>query len=66
MSAGVGPLFQRPAGPAPTALRPRRPAAEAPAALRLPEERAFDVATINRRLARMAERAAPGGSDIKV
>jgi hypothetical protein len=28
-------------------------------ALRLPEDRAFDVATINLRLARMAERAAP-------
>ena len=28
-------------------------------ALRLPEERAFDVATINGRLARMAERASP-------
>ena len=29
------------------------------AGLRPPEERAFDVATINRRLALMAERAAP-------
>ena len=35
------------------------PASGPPAFLRLPEDRAFDVATINDRLARMAERAAP-------
>ena len=66
MNPGVGPLFQRPAGPAPTARRPDRQAAEAPQALRLPEDRAFEVATINNRLARMAERAATGHADIKV
>ncbi len=30
---------------------------------RPPEDRAFDVATINTRLARIAERAAPRGSE---
>ncbi len=45
--------------------RPIRSSEEtvAPSGLRLPEDRAFDVATINSRLARMAERAAPGRSD---
>jgi hypothetical protein len=41
---------------------PRRPKSDEPrpaGPLRLPEDRAFDVATINARLARMAERAAP-------
>jgi hypothetical protein len=36
---------------------PRRPAAEAQPCLRLPEDRAFDVATINSRLAVIAERS---------
>ncbi len=66
MSTGVGPILQHPGGPTPTVRRPQRPAAEAPQPLRLPEDRAFEVATINNRLARMAERAASGGADIKV
>ncbi len=66
MNSGVGPILQSPAGPALAMRRPERPAAQAPQALRLPEDRAFEVATINKRLARMAERAASGGADIKV
>lgn len=56
MSAGVGPLLERPgiAWPARGALKVTRSPV-----LRLPEDRAFDVDTINPRLARMAREAAP-------
>ena len=53
MSIGVHRLVER-------IPRPETPpASKSPEGLRPPEERAFDVATINDRLARMAERAAP-------
>jgi hypothetical protein len=57
MSAGVGPLLERPVG-----ARPARTPSKSSASrqvLRLPEDRAFDVATINRRLASMAQAATP-------
>ena len=63
MSFGVGPTLERPGAPRPE----RNPSqnAQASQALRLPEERAFEVATINRRLANMAQEAAPGGQGLK-
>ncbi len=57
MSVAVGPIFQRPGADWPTRTPSKAPA-NSPG-LRLPEDRAFDVATINRRLASMAEAAAP-------
>ncbi|HEX4098873.1 MAG TPA: hypothetical protein VHX64_19245 [Caulobacteraceae bacterium] len=52
----AGPLYGRPRAPpeSRSSKTERNPPSES---LRLPEDRAFDVATINRRLARMAERA---------
>ena len=68
MSVGVGPIS------APFAATTRSCANDKPTttsrrsdpapALRLPEDRAFDVATINRRLARMAEQAGSTGARI--
>ena len=58
MSAGVGPTHERPGAPGPARNPSTRP--QASLALRLPEDRAFEVATINRRLAAMARQAAPG------
>ena len=58
MSAGVGPTFERPGAPRPAPNPSQNP--QTARALRLPEERAFEVATINRRLACMAQKAAPG------
>ena len=58
MSAGAGPTHERPGAPGPA--RNPSPSPRAPQALRLPEERAFEVSTINRRLASMARQAAPG------
>ncbi len=57
MSTGVGPLCERLAAPSPARSSSRT--CTAPEALRLPEERAFEVATINRRLAAMARQADP-------
>lgn len=56
MSAGIGPLLERPG-----VARPGRGPSETSKSqvLRLPEDRAFDVDSINRRLARMASEAAP-------
>jgi len=54
MIAGVRPSLETPE-PRPA----RRPQPSPAEPLRLPEERAFEVATINRRLARMAELASP-------
>ena len=55
MTAGAQPILERPAGR--VASRSNTPKPVSPQALRLPEDRAFDVATINRRLARTAEQA---------
>lgn len=60
MSVGVGPILERPG--ASRRVRPSPKTSAAPLALRLPEDRAFEVATINRRLASMARDAAPEGS----
>ena len=57
MNAGAGPTLERPG--APRAARKSFPDPQSPQALRLPEERAFEVATINNRLASMAQEAAP-------
>lgn len=45
--------------PQPTRRSSKTDQAKPSSGLRLPEDRAFDVATINSRLARMAERAGP-------
>ncbi len=55
MSAGVGPILERSAAPKPARSSPGPSAV--PETLRLPEDRAFEVATINRRLAVMARQA---------
>ncbi len=61
MTAGVGPILERPAGR--VASNPRSPSktsqAPRPELLRPPEDRAFDVATINGRLRTIAEQAGP-------
>ena len=55
MSGAVGPILTRPGADWPTRIPPKTPI-KSPI-LRLPEDRAFDVATINNRLASMAEAA---------
>jgi hypothetical protein len=62
MSVGVGPNPQRAGARAEVRISRETPAAEG---LRLPEERAFDVATINRRLASMAREAAPRAARLR-
>ena len=57
MNAGAGPTLERPG--APSAARMSSPNSQGSQALRLPEERAFEVGTINNRLASMAREAAP-------
>ena len=59
MSVAVGPIFTRTGADWPTRTPSKTPANSQ--GLRLPEERAFDVATINHRLASLAEAAAPAG-----
>ena len=59
MTAGAQPIFERPAVRVASRSRSDGPKSSPPQPLRLPEVRAFDVATINRRLARTAEQAAP-------
>lgn len=51
------PLFARSGAPPPEPRSSRTERTPSTQPLRLPEDRAFDVATINRRLARMAARA---------
>ena len=63
MSAGAGPTLERPGAPRPARIPSTCP--QASQVLRLPEDRAFEVATINRRLASMARSAAPAGRDLK-
>ena len=57
MSVGVGPILDRPAVRVASRSRPQTPQPFRPETLREPEDRAFEVATINRRLRRMAEEA---------
>lgn len=64
MSVGVGPNPPRAGARAEARISRQTPAATSEG-LRLPEERAFDVATINRRLASMARKAAPGSSRLR-
>ena len=55
MTAGAQPILERPAVRVASRSNAPKPAPAQP--FRLPEDRAFDVATINRRLARTAEQA---------
>jgi len=63
MSVGVGPNPPRAGARAETRISRETPAASE--GLRLPEERAFDVATINGRLASMARKAAPRAARLR-
>ena len=68
MSAGVGPILERPAVRVASRSRSKSKSSHqppGPEGLRPPEDRAFDVATINGRLARMAEQAAPSRRSIR-
>jgi hypothetical protein len=53
----AGPLYGRPRAPPPESRSSKTERTPPSQSLRLPEDRAFDVATINRRLAHMAQRA---------
>ncbi len=55
MTAGVGPILERPAVRLASRSQSQSPQPLRPDTLREPEDRAFDVATINRRLQHMAE-----------
>ncbi len=57
MTAGAQPILERSVVRVASRSQTSKPSSSQ--ALRLPEDRAFDVATINRRLARTAEQAGP-------
>ena len=59
MTGGAQPILERPALRVASRSQSQTAKPSSSLALRLPEDRAFDVATINRRLARTAEQAAP-------
>ncbi len=55
--AGLGPILERSAARLASGPRSHSPQPSRPDTLREPEDRAFDVATINGRLRHMAEQA---------
>ncbi len=68
MTAGVGPILERPAERVASRSQSKSKSSRQtprPEGLRPPEDRAFDVATINGRLARMAAQASPPGRSIR-
>ena len=68
MTAGVGPILERPAERMASRSHSQSKSSgqtPRPEGLRPPEDRAFDVATINGRLARMAEQASPPARPVR-